>query len=72
MSIVRYCRKFHEGMGEVKAKGVAVRYLAFPRAGPETKAWRMMAAVWCAGDRREALDAGDKRGGGEGAGAESV
>jgi thiol:disulfide interchange protein DsbC len=50
-----YCRKFHEGLGELEAKGIAVRYLAFPRSGRETKAWRTMAAVWCAADRREAL-----------------
>jgi thiol:disulfide interchange protein DsbC len=50
-----YCRKFHEGMGELEAKGIAVRYLAFPRSGPGTKAWRTMVAVWCAKDRREAL-----------------
>jgi thiol:disulfide interchange protein DsbC len=50
-----YCRKFHEGMGELEANGIAVRYLAFPRSGAGTKAWRTMAAVWCAEDRREAL-----------------
>jgi thiol:disulfide interchange protein DsbC len=50
-----YCRKFHEEMGELEARGIAVRYLAFPRSGAGTKAWRTMAAVWCAGDRREAL-----------------
>ncbi len=49
-----YCRMFHEGIGEMEVKGVAVRYLAFPRSGRGTKAWRMMAAVWCAADRREA------------------
>jgi thiol:disulfide interchange protein DsbC len=42
-------------MGELEARGIAVRYLAFPRSGPGTKAWRTMAAVWCAEDRREAL-----------------
>lgn len=44
-----YCRKFREGVGELEARGIAVRYLAFPRAGPETNAWRTMAAVWCCG-----------------------
>ncbi len=42
-------------MGELEARGIAVRYLAFPRSGAGTKAWSTMAAVWCAGDRREAL-----------------
>lgn len=32
-----------------------MRYMAFPRSGPDTKAWRTMAAVWCAKDRRDAL-----------------
>lgn len=50
-----YCRKFHAELGELEARGIAVSYLAFPRSGPQTKAWRTMAAVWCAGDRREAL-----------------
>lgn len=50
-----YCRKLHGEIGELEAKGVAVRYLAFPRSGPGTKAWRTMTAVWCAKDRREAL-----------------
>jgi thiol:disulfide interchange protein DsbC len=31
------CRKFHEGMGELEARGIAVRYLAFPRSGAGTK-----------------------------------
>lgn len=50
-----YCRKLHGELGELEAKGVAVRYLAFPRSGPNSKAWRTMAAVWCAKDRRDAL-----------------
>lgn len=50
-----YCRKLHGELGELEAKGVAVRYMAFPRSGPNTKSWRTMAAVWCAKDRREAL-----------------
>ncbi len=51
-----YCRKLHGDLGELAAKGIAVRYLAFPRTGPQTKAWRTMTAVWCAKDRREALN----------------
>lgn len=50
-----YCRKLHGELGKLEAKGVAVRYMAFPRSGPNTKAWRTMAAVWCANDRRDAL-----------------
>jgi len=50
-----YCRKLHGELDQLKSRGIAVRYLAFPRSGPGTKSWRTMAAVWCAGDRRDAL-----------------
>lgn len=50
-----YCRKVHGELGELQARGIAVRYLAFPRSGPNTKSWRTMAAVWCSSDRRDAL-----------------
>ncbi len=50
-----YCRKLHGELGKLEANGVAVRYMAFPRSGPSTKAWRTMAAVWCAKDKGDAL-----------------
>ena len=50
-----YCRKLHADLPQLLARGIAVRYMAFPRSGPNTKSWRTMAAVWCSSDRREAL-----------------
>ena len=50
-----YCRKLHAELDELRARGIAVRYMAFPRSGPNTRAWRTMAAVWCDKDRRDAL-----------------
>jgi thiol:disulfide interchange protein DsbC len=50
-----YCRKLHGELEQLQAKGIAVRYVAFPRAGPQTKSWRTMAAVWCSKDRQDAL-----------------
>ena len=50
-----YCRKLHGELDQLHARGIAVRYMAFPRSGPNTKAWRTMAAVWCSKDRRDAL-----------------
>jgi Protein-disulfide isomerase len=50
-----YCRKLHGELAELQARGIAVRYMAFPRSGPNTKAWKTMAAVWCSSDRRDAL-----------------
>jgi thiol:disulfide interchange protein DsbC len=50
-----YCRKLHGELDQLAARGIAVRYMAFPRSGPGTKAWKTLAAVWCAEDRGEAL-----------------
>lgn len=50
-----YCRRLHGELAQLQARGIAIRYVAFPRSGPNTKAWNAMAAVWCSSDRRDAL-----------------
>jgi thiol:disulfide interchange protein DsbC len=50
-----YCRKFHGQIAEVNKAGVRVRYLMYPRTGPDTESWTKAEQVWCATDRREAL-----------------
>lgn len=50
-----YCRKLHGEIAELNKLGIAVRYLAYPRSGPNTESWAKMAAVWCAADRRQAI-----------------
>ncbi len=50
-----YCRKFHNQIAEVNKAGVRVRYLLYPRTGPDTESWAKSEQVWCATDRREAL-----------------
>lgn len=50
-----YCRKFHEQIGDYTARGIEVRYLAYPRKGPGSESWRRTEAVWCAEDRKRAL-----------------
>ncbi len=50
-----YCRQFHRDMAELNGKGVAVRYLAFPRAGIDSDSFREMESVWCAADPNEAM-----------------
>ena len=50
-----YCQRFHRDMAELNGKGVAVRYLAFPRAGINTDSFREMESVWCAADPNEAM-----------------
>ena len=39
----------------MNSRGVAVRYLAYPRAGSDSAAFRDMESVWCATDRNEAV-----------------
>jgi thiol:disulfide interchange protein DsbC len=50
-----YCRKFHSQIADVNKAGVRVRYMLYPRTGPETESWSKAEQVWCAPDRREAL-----------------
>jgi len=50
-----YCRRLHRDVPELNKNGVAVRYLAFPRSGFDSAAYRSMVAVWCSEDRQQAL-----------------
>jgi thiol:disulfide interchange protein DsbC len=50
-----YCRKLHSEIAQLTERGVQVRYLAYPRAGPGTDDWRKMEAVWCSKDRKNAI-----------------
>ena len=50
-----YCRTLHRDVPYLNRNGVAVKYLAFPRAGADSPVYQQMVAVWCAEDRRQAL-----------------
>lgn len=50
-----YCRKLHSQIGEYNALGVRVRYLPYPRTGPNTSSWTKAEQVWCSVDRNAAL-----------------
>ncbi|WP_196221212.1 DsbC family protein [Sansalvadorimonas verongulae] len=50
-----YCRKLHQEVPELNAKGVEVRYLAFPRGGERAPAFAKMISAWCAKDRNSAM-----------------
>ena len=52
-----YCRRLHREVPKLQQAGVTVRYVAYPRAGTQGDAYRAMRAVWCAKDRRSAMDA---------------
>ena len=48
-----YCHKLHEHMNEINAKGIEVRYIAWPRGEQFIPA---MESVWCSKDRKAAFD----------------
>ena len=50
-----YCRKFHSEIDEVMEQGIRVRYLFFPRTGPDTESWEKAEKVWCSQDRHTAI-----------------
>lgn len=50
-----YCRKFHEGVPTLNQAGVAVRYMAFPRAGEGSATYQAMVRVWCSKNPRAAM-----------------
>ena len=50
-----YCRRLHSQIAEYNRLGIRVRYLFYPRTGPDTDSWHKAEAVWCAANRNEAL-----------------
>ena len=50
-----YCRKLHSEMAELNRLGIRVRYMFYPRTGPNTESWHKAEAVWCSANRNDAL-----------------
>lgn len=50
-----YCRALHKQIDEYNRLGIRVRYVAFPRSGPNTPSWTRAEQVWCAADRNAML-----------------
>lgn len=50
-----YCRMLHSQIADYNAKGIAIRYVFFPRTGPNTESFFKAEAVWCSADRKAAL-----------------
>ncbi len=51
-----YCRKLHQQMDDYNDLGIQIRYMAFPRAGIDSESYDKAADVWCANDRKKAMD----------------
>jgi thiol:disulfide interchange protein DsbC len=50
-----YCRRLHSQIADYNRLGIRVRYLFFPRSGPDTESWHKAEAVWCSSNRNDAL-----------------
>jgi thiol:disulfide interchange protein DsbC len=50
-----FCQRLQADVTEINNKGIAIRFLAFPRSGPGTESSVRMESIWCAEDRKTAL-----------------
>jgi len=53
-----YCKKLHEEVGYLQKAGITVRYLPYPRGGERGPGYLTLKQVWCAEDKRAAMDIG--------------
>lgn len=51
-----YCRRLHGDIDAINERGITVRYVAYPRGGMQSEAYPKMVSVWCADDRKQALN----------------
>lgn len=50
-----YCRQLHSQIADYNRLGIRVRYMFYPRTGPNTESWTKAEQVWCSTNRNEAL-----------------
>ena len=50
-----YCRALHGQIADYNRMGIRVRYLFYPRTGPNTSSWTKAEQVWCSDNRNDAL-----------------
>ncbi|MEY3337188.1 MAG: hypothetical protein RL245_180 [Pseudomonadota bacterium] len=50
-----YCRKLHAEISRYNQLGIRVRYLFYPREGPDSESWEKAVAVWCSPNRNDAM-----------------
>lgn len=50
-----YCRKLHAQVEEYNQQGIAIRYMAFPRAGIGSRSYEKFVSVWCSEDQQQAM-----------------
>ncbi len=50
-----YCRKLHQEMGDINARGIEVRYLAYPRRGLDNPTYDKIVSAWCSDNPNKAI-----------------
>jgi len=50
-----YCRELHRQVAEYNRLGIRIRYIFYPRTGPNTESWAKAEEVWCSPNRNDAL-----------------
>ena len=50
-----YCRALHRDLENLMARGLEIRYLAYPRGGEQAGSYNKMISVWCSDDRQKSL-----------------
>lgn len=53
-----YCRKLHEEVDFLQQAGITVRYLPYPRGGERGPGYSTLKQIWCAEDKKAAMDIG--------------
>ncbi|WP_321324596.1 DsbC family protein [Thiomicrorhabdus sp.] len=51
-----YCVKLHKEIPQLNEAGVTVRYISYPRAGVNSPSYKKAVSVWCADDKKKAMD----------------
>lgn len=51
-----YCQKLHKEVADLNKVGIEVRYLAFPRAGKGSSAYKKVVSAWCSKDKKDAMN----------------
>lgn len=50
-----YCQKLHKEVPELNARGIEVRYMAFPRAGVNSATAQKLESAWCNANPQESI-----------------
>ena len=50
-----FCRRLHSQLQTFMDKGIEIRYLAFPRAGPDSQSASKLSTTWCSANPQETM-----------------